>query len=359
MIEVLAKLQSLKKEETMAEIMTIGMDLAKQVNHVIGVDSLNREVLKKKLRRKQVLDFFANLPPCSVAMEACGGAHEWGRRLQALGHRVTLISPKLVKSYVQGNKNDYNDARAIVEASRRAGLRPVAVKTRDQQDMQALHRLRESRISERTALSNQIRGLLAEYGIVLGRGIAQLRTEVPTILEDADNGLSGLFRELLAYSFDQLRKQDAHVAYYTHLIQRQASVVDAQKRLQSVPGYGPIVASVFHSKVGDGQAFKCGRDVSAAIGLVPAQHSSGDRSRLMGISKRGDRYLRALLVHGARSVVKHAPNRHDALSRWIQQLIASRGTNKATVALANKMARIGWAILRHGGAYQPQMAVHH
>lgn len=340
----------------MTQITTIGMDIAKQVNHVVGVNAAHREVLKKKLRRGQVLEFFAQLPSCTVAMEACAGAHEWARQLEVLGHGVVLIPPNLVKGYVQGNKNDYNDARAIVEASRRPGLRPVPVKSREQQDLQALHRLRQRQISARTALSNQIRGLLAEYGLVLPRGLATLRRRLPEILEDAENGLSDLFRRLLNQCQGQLRALDEQVEFYTRLIDEQARHSEPQQQLQRLPGFGPILASVFHGKVGDGHGFRRGRDVSAAVGLVPRQHSSGDKPCLLGISKRGDRHLRALLVHGARSVVSRADGKQDPQSRWIQRLVARRGKNKATVALANKMARMGWAVLRHGVDYAPDRA---
>lgn len=340
----------------MNQVTTIGMDLAKQVNHIVGVDAGHREVLKKKLRRNKVLEFFANLAPCTVAMEACAGAHEWARQLKAMGHRVILIPPKLVKGYVEGNKNDYNDARAIIEASRRPRLRPVPIKTRQQQDLQALHRLRQRQISARTALSNQTRGLLAEYGIVLPRGLATLRRRVPEILEDAENGLSDLFRSLLNQCFEQLRAFDEQVEFYTQLIHEQTAQSEPQQRLQRLAGYGPILANAFHGKVGDGRGFRRGRDVSASIGVVPGQHSTGDKPRLLGISKRGDRYLRALLIHGARSVVSRADGKDDPQSRWIQRLVARRGKHKAIVALANKMARVGWAVLRYSTDYEPEKA---
>jgi transposase len=338
------------------QITTIGMDLAKQVNHIVGVNAAHREVLKKKLRRKQVLEFFANLPPCTVAMEACAGAHEWARQLELLGHRVLLIPPNLVKGYLQGNKNDYNDARALIEASRRPKLRPVPVKTREQQDLQALHRIRKRQISARTALSNQIRGLLAEYGLVLPKGLATLRRRLPEILEDAENELSDLFRRLLNQCLQQLKAMDEQIEFYSGMIHEQSAQSEPQQQLKRLAGFGPIVASAFHGKVGDGSGFQRGRDVSAAIGLVPGQHSTGDKPRLLGISKRGDRYLRTLLIHGARAVINRADGKDDPQSRWIQRLVARRGKNKATVALANKMARVGWAVLRNGTDYDPAKA---
>lgn len=336
----------------MAKITTVGLDLAKQVFHVVCCDERGKVIRKRMLRRAQVRDYFSNLAPCLVGMEACGGAHYWARELQGLGHEVKLLPPQFVKAFVRGNKNDYNDALAIAEAVVRPEMRGVAVKTVEQLDVQALHRLREQCVAARTALGNQLRGLLAEHGVVLSRGIGNVRRCLPTLLEDAENGLSDLFRRLLAQGYQRLQEHDAHIALYTTELKRQSQHDVACQRLQTIPGFGPIVASVFHSLVGDGQAYRRGRDVSAALGLVPRQHSSGSKSVLLGISKRGDRYLRSLLVHGARSVVRQAAHKDDRLSRWINRIKAERGHNKAVVALANKLARIGWAVLRNRDTYQ-------
>lgn len=336
----------------MQEITTVGLDLAKNVFHLIGCNAYGKEVKRKMLKRGQVMAYFANLPPCLIGMEACSSAHFWARRFEALGHEVRLIPPQHVKAYVRGNKNDYNDARAIAEAACRPDIRFVAVKTVEQQDVQALHRLREARVGERTALCNQMRGLLAEYGIVLPQGVGAVRKRLPELLEDAENGLSDFFRPLLADCYRQLQEIDAHIDFYTRELKEHARHNEAIQRLQTVPGFGPIVASVFHTFVGNGQAFGKGRDVSAALGLVPKQHSSGGKAVLLGISKRGDRYLRSLLVHGARSVVRLAVGKEDRLSRWINKLRSTRGYNKAAVALANKMARIGWAILSQNSVYR-------
>jgi transposase len=345
-----------KEEETMQEITTVGLDLAKNVFHLIGCNEHGKEVKRKMLKRGQVLAYFANLPPCLIGMEACASAHYWARQLKELGHEVRLIPPQHVKAYVRGNKNDYNDARAIAEAVRRPDMRFVAVKTVEQQDVQALHRLREARVGERTALCNQMRGLLAEYGIVLPQSVGAVRKRVPELLEEAGNGLSDFFRPLLADCYQQLKELDAHIDFYTQALKEHARDNDAVQRLQTIPGFGPVVASVFHAFVGDGQGFGKGRDLSAALGLVPKQHSSGGKTVLLGISKRGDRYLRSLLVHGARSVVRRAVGKDDRLSRWINRLRSTRGYNKAAVALANKMARIGWAILRHNSLYGAPLA---
>ena len=337
----------------MREITTIGLDLAKHTFHVIGCDTHGKEVTRKMLKRAKVMEYFVNLPSCLIGMEACASAHYWARKLQELGYEIRLIPPQHVKAYLRGNKNDYNDARAIAEAARRPDMRFVAVKTVEQQDVQAMHRLREARVAERTALCNQIRGLLAEYGIALTQGVSVLRKRLPELLEDAENGLSDFFRPLLADCYQQLQEIDRHIDFYTQVLKQHAKQNEAIRRLQKIPGFGPVVASVFRAFVGDGQAYKTGRDVSAALGLVPKQHSTGGKTLLLGISKRGDRYLRSLLVHGARSVVRLAANKDDALSRWINKIKTGRGFNKACVALANKMARIGWAILHHNSVYRP------
>lgn len=335
------------------KITTIGLDLAKSVFHVVCFDERHQEVSKRMLRRSQVREYFAQREPCRVAMEACAGAHCWGRELEKLGHTVRLIPPQFVKPYVKGNKNDYNDARAIAEAATRPGMRFVSIKTVEQQDIQALHRLREQRVKERTALCNQLRALVAEYGIVMNKGVASVRRGIPRLLEDAENALSAAFRALLARGYEQLIEIEAHIDYYTDQVEAHGRRNASVRRLQTLPGYGPIVASVFASVVGDGSAFKRGRDVSASLGLVPRQHSSGGKEVLLGISKRGDKYPRSLLIHGARSVVLHAKNKEDALSRWVNRLRERRGVNKAAVALANKLARMGWALLRHETVYCP------
>lgn len=337
----------------MGEITLIGLDLAKAVFHVVGFDGRGRETSKRMLKRGQLLAWFAQLRPSVVGMEACASAHYWGRELEKLGHEVRLVPAQHVKAYLRGNKHDYNDARAIAEAVSRPGMRLVALKTAAQQDIQALHRLREGQLRQRTALCNRLRGLLGEYGIVLPQGVGVLRRRLAQVLEDEQNGLSPFFRELLAESYRELQAVDERVEFYTHKVEVQARQSEACRRLQGVPGFGPIVASVFVAQVGDGRAYRRGRDVSASLGVVPRQHSTGGKPQLLGISKRGDRYLRSLLNHGARSVVRQAAGKEDRLSRWVNRLRAERGFNKATVALANKMARMGWAVLRQRTEYRP------
>jgi transposase len=336
----------------MSKITTVGLDLAKNVFHMTGCDLHGKEVKKRMLRRSQVLAFFTQLPPCLIGMEACAGAHYWGRELTRQGHTVRLVPPQHVKPYVRGNKNDYNDARAIAEAVTRPGMRFVAPKTVAQHDIQALHRLRQGCIADRTATGNRLRGLLGEYGLVMPKGVAVLRRRLPELLEDPGNGLSDFFRRLLARDYQRLQELDAHIDFYTRELVARSRQSEACQRLQTLPGYGPIVASSFHSVVGNGEAYRRGRDVSAALGLVPRQHSTGGKPVLLGISKRGDRQLRSLLVHGARAVVIQAAKQDDRLSCWINRIRARRGFNKAVVAMANKMARMGWAVLRNKCVYQ-------
>lgn len=334
-------------------IKTIGLDLAKSVFHVVCFDEKHREVAKRKLRRGQLLQYFAQIEPCLVGIEACATSHYWGREIEKLGHQVKLIPPQYVKPYVRGNKNDYNDARAIAEAVTRPGMRFTDLKTGEQQDIQALHRMRAQRISDRTAVCNQIRALLAERGIILNKGVASVRKGIPRLLGEAENGLSDQMRVLLAQAYAQLVQLEEHIEFYTRGVEEAGRRNEKVSRLITLPGFGPIVASAFACAVGDGHAFKRGRDVSASLGIVPRQCSSGGKDVLLGISKRGDRYLRSLLIHGARSVVLHAKNKHDKLSHWINRIRERRGMNRATVALANKLARMGWALLHHGGVYRP------
>jgi transposase len=337
-------------------ITTVGLDLAKSVFHVVCFNEHNKEVKKKMLRRNQVRQFFAQLPPCKVGMEACATSHYWGRELSALGHDVKLIPPQHVKPLVQGNKNDYNDARAIAEAVNRPRIQFVAIKTVAEHDMQAIHRMRSQCVRDRTALSNSTRGLLGEYGISLPKGLATLRRKIPELLAEEENGLSLRFRNLLVRRYQQLVELDEHIAFYSKELELLSQQDEACQRLQTIPGFGPIVASAFRSAMGDGRAYVRGRHAAASLGLVPRQYSSGGKTVLLGITKRGDRYLRKLLVHGARTVVQYAVNREDPLSQWINQVRERRGKNKAAVALANKLARIGWAILRYNTRYDPALA---
>ncbi len=272
-------------------IKRIGIDLAKQVFQLHGVDHQEKPVLRKQLRRNQMLSFFANLSPCLIGMEACSSAHYWARELQKLGHTVKLMAPQFVKPYVKSNKNDANDAEAICEAVSRPTMRFVAIKTVEQQDIQSVHRIRSELVQQRTAKVNQIRGLLAEYGLVVERRVEKLRKALPLILEDAENGLSADFRVLLEELQQDLITLDNRVGEMDKKIQLLAGANAAAKRLQQIPGIGPITATALVCAIGDGKQFKRGRDLAAWLGLTPRQHSSGGKDCLLGISKRGDAYL--------------------------------------------------------------------
>lgn len=333
-------------------ITTMGFDIAKNVFQLHGVDANGKTMLRKQLKRSQVLTFFANLSPCRIGLEACSGAHYWARELIKLGHDARLISPQFVKPYVKGNKNDANDAEAICEAVGRSSMRFVPIKSIEQQDLQMLHRVRSGLVKERTALANRIRGLLAEYGIIVAIGIVKLRQQLPDILEDAENGLTMAARTVFADLQGQLLELDKQVAAYGDKIQAIHRASDVSQRLSDVPGIGPITATALLASLGDGKAFASARQVSAWLGLVPRQDSSGGKPRLLGISKRGDVYLRTLLIHGARAVVKAATQKDDSQSRWINDLVKRRNANIAAVAVANKNARIVWALLTGPANYK-------
>jgi transposase len=332
----------------------IGLDLAKQVFQIHGVDKQEQVVLRKQLRRHQMLNFFRNLPPCLIGIEACSSAHYWARELLKLGHTVKLMAPQFVKPYVKSNKNDANDAEAICEAVSRPNMRFVAIKTIEQQDIQAMHRIRTSLIQQRTAKVNQIRGFLAEYGIVVERSVDKLRKALPLLLEDAENGLSFDFRVLLTGLQQDLTTLDDRVSELDKKIQSLASSNHTAKRLQQIPGIGPITATALVCAIGDGKQFKRGRDLSAWLGLTPRQHSSGGKECLLSISKRGDSYLRTLLIHGARAVLRVAGKKEDPRSCWLQNLCSRRNKNIAAVALANKNARIVWALLTKETDFLPE-----
>ena len=333
-------------------ITRIGIDLAKHVFQLHGVDRTGKVLVRKQLRRAQMLAYFSKLSSCLIGMEACGSAHYWARELGKLGHDVRMMAPQFVKPYVKSGKNDANDAEAICEAVSRPSMRFVPVKTVEQQVMQAEHRIRARLIRARTALSNEIRGLLAELGIVVPTSMGRLRRAVPEILEDGENGLPGSFRHLLAQLGEELREVDDNIAVYDARIAQAAREDRRIKRLLDVEGIGPVVASALVSAVGDARQFSKGRDMAAWLGLTPRQHSSGGKNRLGKISKRGDTYVRTLLIHGARAALNAAKNKEDGRSRWVMGLVTRRNKNIATVALANKNARIAWSILSRGESYR-------
>lgn len=328
------------------KVTTIGLDIAKSVFQVHGMDERGKGTLCARLKRGEVLAFFAKLAPCLIGIEAGGGAHYWARELERLGHTARLVSPQYVTPYRRGGKNDGNDAAAIGEAVQRPDMPVVAVNSPEQQALAMLVRVRARLVAERTALGNQVRGFLAEYGIVLAQGLRVLRRRLPEILEDAGNALPGLAREVLADLGAQLSALDERLERYEQRVARSAREQPLCQRALRQRGIGPVTAVAAVAALGDGRQFRNGRQMAASLGLVPRQCSTGGVTRLLGITKRGDRYLRALLIHGARTVVRHAARQDDALSRWCSAVKARRGANIAAVALANKTARHLWAALR-------------
>lgn len=333
------------------KITTTGVDLAKEVFQIHGVDAHEKAVLRKQLRRNEMVRFFANLEPCLIGMEACGSAHYWARKLSEFGHTVKLIAPQFVKPYVKTNKNDMADAEAICEAVRRVNMRFVPIKNVEQQAILSVHRARQGFVKARTAQANQIRGLLSEFGIIIPKGIQSIAKRMPDILEDGENGLPGTMRNLLERLNDNLKEMDRQVVELELQIKLWHANSEASRKLEAIPGIGPITASAIVATVGNATEFKNGRQLAAWIGLVPKQHSSGGRQTLLGISKRGDTYLRTLLIHGARAVIRFAEHKAEP-NQWLCKLIGRRNKNVAAVALANKNARIVWALLTKGKAYE-------
>ncbi len=329
----------------------VGIDLAKSVFHLVGMDDRGKIVLHKRLARGEVLSFMEKLPRATVGMEACGGAHYWAQKLRNQGHDVKLMAPQYVKPYVKTNKNDLRDAEAIAEAVTRPTMRFVPIKDVAQQDIQALHRVRERLMKARTALVNETRGLLAEYGIVIPKGVNTFRKSIVAKLESEQVKLTPMGQELFRRLFDEFVKLEAELAYYDDKHKALATSHPECQRLLTIPGIGPITASALIAAVGDVSVFKNGRQFSAWLGLVPKQHSTGGQTRLLGISKRGDSYLRKLLIHGARATLRWVGTKTDRRSQWIRGLLERRGWNRTAVAVANKNARIVWALLSRGGVY--------
>ena len=334
------------------KITTIGIDLAKEVFQIHGIDAHGKAVLRKQLRRGEMAKFFANLEPCLIGMEACGGAHHWARKLGEFGHTVKLMAPQFVKPYVKTNKNDRADAEAICEAVTRPNMHFVATKNIEQQAILSVHRAREAMVKQRTAQANQIRGLLSEFGIVIPRGIKAIPKNIPDILEDAENQLPGTMRQLLQRLYDHFKELDRQEQELELQIKRWHRENEASKKLAAIPGVGPLIASAIVATVGNAREFKNGRQLAAWLGLVPKQHSSGGKQVLLGISKRGDTYLRTLLIHGARAVIRVAEKKEEP-DGWLHKLMARRNKNIATVALANKNARIIWALLAKDQVFRP------
>ena len=340
------------------KIMRIGVDLAKNVFQVHGVDRAEKPVWCRRLSREKWLRVVLEKaePGCEIGMEACAGAHHWARQLQAHGLTVKMIAPQFVKPYVKSNKNDANDAEAVCEAMSRPTMRFVSVKSVEQQDIQAVHRVRTELVEQRTAKANQIRGLVGEYGLVAPKRLSHLRAALPGWLEDAENGLSERFRGLLNALWGDLVELDTRVGELDDEVAAIAKSDPVAQRLQQLRGVGPVTATALVAAVGSAEQFAKGRDMAVSLGLTPRQHSTGGKDRLLGISKRGDPYLRSLLVHGARSMIRAAKGKDDRLSQWVMNLVARSHPNVAAVAMANKTARIAWAMIRNGTDYQPERA---
>jgi transposase len=332
-------------------ITTVGIDLAKNVFQVHAVDARGRVVLRKQVRRGQVAQFFVNLPPCLIGMEACASSHHWGRTLERFGHTVRLMAPQFVRPYVKTNKNDAADAEAICEAVGRPNMRFVPIKSIEQQTILSVHRVRQGFVKARTAQANQIRSLLGEFGLVIPQGICHVAQRVPGLLEDASNELPLAFRQLIERLTERLKDLDRQVRDFERQIIAWHRSSEASRELEKIPGIGPLAATALVASIADARSFANGRQVSAWLGLVPRQSSSGGKSTLLGISKRGNVYLRTLLIHGARSAILAARKSQNS-NLWLATLLTRRHANIAAVALANKNVRTVWALLAHGRKFQ-------
>ena len=344
----------------MKHLKLIGIDLAKNAFQVCLVDKDNQVIKNSKVSRSKFLDQIRQLPrDAAIAMEACSSAHHWARQFQKMGFKVVLIPAQHVKPFVGKQKNDANDARAITEAACRPNLHPVPVKTIEQQDIKIVRSSRDRLVRQRTRLVNHLRGHCAEYGVVMPQGIHAFRRGVAEVLECAENGLSAVMRTLLAEGYSELIELNSRIDELEKQQHQLCKPIEDYQRLQQVPGIGPINAAAVISEIGDGSQFNKGRGYAAYLGLVPRQHSSGNTTILAGITKNGNRQLRTLLVHSARTLVRYVDKRDDGLSRWVKALIARRGKNKAIVALANKLARICWAVLRYKKPYNATLVSAH
>lgn len=328
-----------------------GIDIGKTVFHLVGLSKEGRIVVKKRLSRKQLITHAANMPTCLIGMEACAGAHLLARILRAQGHEVKLMPAEYVRPFVKSNKNDYVDAEAIAEAVQRPTMRFVPIKNEAQLDLQALHRVRDRRIGRRTAVINQIRGFLLEHGIAVTAGPTHLKRQMPSILEDADNLLSRRMRTLLTELRYEWEKLEEQIAATNRELAEFAKKEEGCRRLLTVPGIGPLTATALTAAIGNGAAICKSRDLAAWLGLVPRQHSTGGKARLLGISKRGDPYLRKLFIHGARAVLARIKREEHQFGNWLDRLEARSSRNVVIVAIANKLARIAWAVLTKGTVY--------
>jgi transposase len=330
----------------MNDITVLGIDLAKNTLQLIGIDKHHKEVLKKRVSPDGLIKFATQLQPCTILMEACGTSNHWGRTLSKLGHEVKLISPQHVTPYVGQHKNDYKDTQGIIEAGTRPRTQFVSIKTLEQQDLQSVNRLRERLVSQRICLSNQIRGLLLEYGIVINKGMKPLTVKLAALLSPENESISLTLKSCLSDVYDEFNTLTARIENYSKRIELLCENNEYCKLLRTIPGVGPIIASSLYAAVGNGSHFKNGRQMSASIGLIPKQYSSGDKQRLGGIIKMGNKILKSLIIHGGRSIVVSAQKKTDKRSLWIQKLLSTKPYNVVAVAVANRIVRMAWAILQ-------------
>lgn len=340
----------------MSEITLIGIDLAKNIFRINCLDENGKRVMNKNLHRDSVIPFFAPINECTVAMEACASSHYWGRTIESLGHTVQLIHPRYVSPYRLGDKNDANDAAAICAAAQRPDMRFVRLRSQRQSDIQALHRVREGLVGEKTAAVNQVRALLAENGIVIKQGPGNVFAMLPLLIDDPTYELSGLMRRLLRIQHEHLGFLRGQLVELDVVLKTLVADEESYQRLMQLPGVGPITATLLGSELGNGAGFHNGRSFAAYLGLTPRQHSSGGKNTLLGISKRGNRYLRTLLIHGARSIFRsitmgRSPFGDGPTDEWARALMERRGKNKAVVAMAAKLARIAWAMMARGTCF--------
>ena len=334
------------------QIRSVGIDLGKTAFHLVALGDNSKVLLKKKFTQKQLIIFTANMQSCLIGMEACAGAHFLGRVLRAQGHDVKLIPAQFVKPFVKSNKNDFIDAEAIAEAVDRRNMRFVAIKTEDQLDLQAMHRVRERVMQRRTAVINQLRAFLLERGMVFPKSPIRLREAIPAVLENVEENLTPRMRSLIAMMWNEWKGLELQITELNDEVERIASSDAACQRLRQIPGIGPLVATAIVASIGNGAAFHKGREFAAWMGLVPRQHSTGGKARLYGITKRGNRYLRMILVHGARAVVLRSKRERIPMGSWLTSLEARAPRNVLIIAMANKLARIAWAVLSTGQDYR-------
>jgi len=338
-------------------IASIGIDLGKTNFHLVALGEHSKVVVRKKFSRKQLLAYTANLQASLIGLEACSGAHFIGTALRNQGHEVRLIPAQFVKPFLKSNKNDFLDAEAIAEAVARQNMRFVPIKTDDQLDLQAMHRVRDRLVHRRTAVINQIRGFLLERGLSFAKGPANLRNRMPAILEDAEQNITPRMRMLLDQIWQEWKRLENDIAIISDEIERISNEDEPCQRLRQIPGIGPLVSTATVAAIGNGAAFNKGREFAAWLGLVPRQHSTGGHAKLYGISKRGNIYLRRMFIHGARAVLLRVKNKTGSFGPWVHQLELRAPRNKVIVAIANKLARIAWAVLSKQMDYRPTPVV--